>query len=37
MGTHGRRGISRWLPGSVAGRVASLAQIPLLLVGTQGA
>ncbi|ACC75289.1 universal stress protein [Paraburkholderia phymatum] len=34
MGTHGRRGISRWLFGSVAGRVAQLAQTPLLLVGT---
>ncbi|XUW93860.1 universal stress protein (plasmid) [Burkholderia sp. M6-3] len=37
MGTHGRRGISRWLFGSVAGRVAHLAQSPLLLVGTQDA
>jgi nucleotide-binding universal stress UspA family protein len=37
MGTHGRRGISRWLLGSVAGRVAHLAQTPLLLVGTQDA
>jgi nucleotide-binding universal stress UspA family protein len=35
MGAHGRRGMSRWLLGSVAGRVAHLAQTPLLLVGTQ--
>ncbi|PNE79245.1 universal stress protein [Burkholderia thailandensis] len=32
MGTHGRRGVSRWLLGSVAQRVARLTQIPLLLV-----
>ncbi|MDN7675633.1 universal stress protein [Burkholderia oklahomensis] len=32
MGTHGRRGVSRWLLGSVALRVARLTQIPLLLV-----
>jgi nucleotide-binding universal stress UspA family protein len=37
MGTHGRRGISRWILGSVAGRVAHLAQTPLLLVGTRDA
>ncbi|HVW48887.1 MAG TPA: universal stress protein [Trinickia sp.] len=32
MGTHGRRGIARWLLGSVAERVARLASVPLLLV-----
>jgi nucleotide-binding universal stress UspA family protein len=32
MGTHGRRGVARWLLGSVAGRVAHIAQTPLLLV-----
>lgn len=32
MGTHGRRGIARWFVGSVAGRVARIAQTPLLLV-----
>lgn len=32
MGTHGRRGMVRWMLGSVAGRVAQLTQIPLLLV-----
>ncbi len=32
MGTHGRRGIVRWVLGSVAERVARLAQAPLLLV-----
>jgi nucleotide-binding universal stress UspA family protein len=34
MGTHGRRGIARWLLGSVAGRVAHAAETPLLLVGS---
>jgi len=33
MGTHGRRGIARWLLGSVAGRVARATETPLLLVG----
>lgn len=32
MGTHGRRGMARWLLGSVAGRVARATPIPLLLV-----
>lgn len=32
MGTHGRRGVARWMLGTVAGRVAQLAQTPLLLV-----
>jgi nucleotide-binding universal stress UspA family protein len=35
MGTHGRRGVARWLPGSVAGRVAHITQTPLLLVHAQ--
>ena len=34
MGTHGRRGIARWLLGSVAGRVAHATETPLLLVGS---
>lgn len=34
MGTHGRRGIARWLLGSIAGRVAHAAETPLLLVGS---
>jgi nucleotide-binding universal stress UspA family protein len=32
MGTHGRRGVARWMLGSVSGRVAELTQMPLLLV-----
>ncbi|CAM2161704.1 Universal stress protein UspA [Paraburkholderia sacchari] len=32
MGTHGRRGISRWLLGSVASRVLRITHVPLLLV-----
>lgn len=32
MGTHGRRGVARWMLGSVAERVARLAQTPVLLV-----
>jgi nucleotide-binding universal stress UspA family protein len=32
MGTHGRRGMARWVLGSVAGRVAHITQTPLLLV-----
>lgn len=32
MGTHGRRGMARWMLGSVAERVARLVQSPLLLV-----
>ncbi|AJZ56819.1 universal stress family protein [Paraburkholderia fungorum] len=35
MGTHGRRGVARWLLGSVAGRVAHITQTPLLLVHAQ--
>lgn len=35
MGTHGRRGVARWLVGSVAGRVAHTTQAPLLLVNSQ--
>lgn len=32
VGTHGRRGVSRWLIGSVAERVVRVAPCPLLLV-----
>ncbi|KVL28262.1 universal stress protein UspA [Burkholderia territorii] len=32
MGTHGRRGATGWLVGSVAGRVARIAKTPVLLV-----
>ncbi|MBB5419496.1 nucleotide-binding universal stress UspA family protein [Paraburkholderia atlantica] len=32
MGTHGRRGITRWILGSVAGRVLQITQTPLLLI-----
>jgi len=32
MGTHGRRGVARWILGSVAARVARITQTPLLLV-----
>lgn len=32
MGTHGRRGISRWLLGSVASRVLRITHVPVLLV-----
>lgn len=35
MGTHGRRGVSRWVLGSVAERVARVTQTPLLLVNTR--
>ena len=35
MGMHGRRGLARWFVGSVAGRVARIAQTPLLLVSMQ--
>ena len=34
MGTHGRRGMARWLLGSVAGRVAHVTPVPLLLVSS---
>lgn len=32
MGTHGRRGVARWVLGSVASRVAKITSTPLLLV-----
>ncbi|WP_367190747.1 universal stress protein [Burkholderia sp. Ed8] len=32
LGTHGRRGVTGWLVGSVAGRVARIAKTPVLLV-----
>lgn len=32
MGTHGRRGVTGWLVGSVAGRVARITRTPVLLV-----
>jgi nucleotide-binding universal stress UspA family protein len=32
MGTHGRRGISHWLLGSVASRVLAITHVPVLLV-----
>jgi nucleotide-binding universal stress UspA family protein len=32
MGTHGRRGIARWMLGSVAERIVRLARMPILLV-----
>jgi nucleotide-binding universal stress UspA family protein len=32
VGTHGRRGLSRWFLGSVAGRTARITQTPLLMV-----
>ncbi|MFX1674984.1 universal stress protein [Paraburkholderia sp. A2WS-5] len=32
LGTHGRRGLTRWLLGSVAERATRLASVPLLLV-----
>ncbi|HDR9251351.1 universal stress protein [Burkholderia vietnamiensis] len=32
VGTHGRRGIAAWLIGSVARRIAHVAQVPVLLV-----
>lgn len=36
MGTHGRRGISRWMLGSVAESVARTASCPVLLVRFEG-
>lgn len=36
MGTHGRRGVVRWMLGTVAGRVAQFTQTPLLLVHSPG-
>jgi nucleotide-binding universal stress UspA family protein len=32
LGTHGRRGVSRWILGSIASRVARITETPLLLV-----
>jgi nucleotide-binding universal stress UspA family protein len=32
MGTHGRRGVARWVLGTVASRVAKITSTPLLLV-----
>ena len=37
MGTHGRRGMARWILGSVAGRVAHITQTPLLLIHANAA
>lgn len=37
MGTHGRRGVTGWLVGSVAGRVARITKTPLLLVNPKHA
>ncbi|AXF23990.1 universal stress protein [Burkholderia pyrrocinia] len=34
MGTHGRRGITGWIVGSVAGRVARITKTPVLLVNS---
>ncbi|WP_277183271.1 universal stress protein [Caballeronia sp. BR00000012568055] len=31
MGTHGQRGVARWILGSVSGRVSVLTDLPLLL------
>ncbi|WP_322094042.1 universal stress protein [Paraburkholderia bannensis] len=33
LGTHGRRGVARWLLGSVAQRAVEITHVPLLLVG----
>ena len=33
LGTHGRRGVARWLLGSVAQRAVEITHLPLLLVG----
>ncbi|QBQ98715.1 universal stress protein [Paraburkholderia pallida] len=33
LGTHGRRGVARWLLGSVAQRAVEITRVPLLLVG----
>ncbi|MBB3256965.1 nucleotide-binding universal stress UspA family protein [Paraburkholderia bannensis] len=33
LGTHGRRGVARWLLGSVAQRAVEVTHLPLLLVG----
>lgn len=35
MGTHGRRGVPRWLLGSVAERVVRLSPVPVLTVGAE--
>ncbi|KAF1061876.1 universal stress protein [Burkholderia gladioli] len=37
VGSHGRRGMARWLLGSVAGRVARMTSIPLLIVNERDA
>ncbi|MBB5461047.1 universal stress protein [Paraburkholderia sp. Cpub6] len=37
MGTHGRRGMTRWILGSVAGRVVQITQTPLLLIHSSDA
>jgi nucleotide-binding universal stress UspA family protein len=31
MGTHGQRGVARWMLGTVSGRVTELTEVPLLL------
>ncbi|ELZ19868.1 UspA domain protein [Halosimplex carlsbadense 2-9-1] len=36
MGTHGRRGLDKWLLGSVTERVVRTAEIPVLTVRTDG-
>lgn len=36
VGTHGRRGLAGWMLGSVARRVAHIAQVPVLLVRNGG-
>jgi nucleotide-binding universal stress UspA family protein len=36
MGTHGRRGLRRWLPGSVADQVRRQAPVPIVTVGDDG-
>ncbi|ETN78267.1 universal stress family protein [Necator americanus] len=36
LGTHGRRGLTRWLLGSVAERTLRLTSVPLLLVPPAG-
>ncbi len=36
MSTHGRTGISRWVYGSIAGKILSAATVPVLLVRASG-
>lgn len=31
MGTHGQRGVARWMLGTVSGRVTELTEVPVLL------